>query len=57
MKQDLTIKDVQAQLKCSRTTVDRLIKRGKLKAYRLSEGMTGSVRITAESMDALRAGK
>ena len=51
---DLTKKQVANILNVSPGTVDNLIRRGDLEAYKLSPGQTGPVRIRPESLDTFR---
>lgn len=45
--------EVQALLKVSRPTVNRMLRDGRLKKVKLGPGKTSAVRITRESVEAL----
>lgn len=46
----LTINDICRILKCSPTTIYRLIKAGKLRAHRLGDGPSASLRVDEDSL-------
>ena len=53
-KHDLSFRDTELYLGVSRGTVRTLIINGKLRAYRLGTGERAGVRITRESIEAVR---